>query len=88
MARAKMRQNKTSNIASIDLTSNKAGYAFSDGSGITGEATFTRTNGTKGVVAEKEDYDPYFVDAPSHAMPFLPPPTMLGKIYMCGGITA
>jgi Ca2+-binding RTX toxin-like protein len=39
-------------IASIDLVSNKAGYAFSDGSGITGEATFTRTNGTTGVAAD------------------------------------
>ena len=39
-------------IESIDLTSNRTAFTFSDGSSIDGVASFTYTNGTKGPAAD------------------------------------
>ncbi|MEI6398222.1 MAG: hypothetical protein WCO71_05580, partial [Pseudomonadota bacterium] len=39
-------------IVSIDLTSNRTAFQFSDGSSIDGVASFTRTDGSKGIAAD------------------------------------
>ena len=39
-------------ITSIDLTPTGSGQSFADGSAITGVTTFTRSNGTTGMVGD------------------------------------
>jgi len=39
-------------IVSIDLTSNRTAFQFSDGSSIDGVASFTRSDGSKGIAAD------------------------------------